>query len=145
VAVPHETRTYFRDETGQVKSLIHPSVEEQYAAAFRAWGLDVDGTPEAETVERLGAEPAPIVQEMVAALDHWIMERRRRNRPVEEWRRLFRIAERLDRSERHGRLRALLVEPQPQAHVAAGLVGAGSPWLTTWELTRVSVWRELRE
>jgi tetratricopeptide (TPR) repeat protein len=57
------------------------------------------------------------------------------------------VAERLDRDERHRRLRAVLVEwspPRPEG--VAGLVGAGSPWPALGgELARVDAWQRLRE
>jgi tetratricopeptide (TPR) repeat protein len=121
-------------------------VDEQYAAAFRRWGLDVDGTAEAEVVARLGAEPGAVVPELVAALDGWMLERRRRKRPEGQWRRLFRVAEQLDRSERHRWLRTLLVgESPPRAASVAALVGTGSSWPALWELARGDAWRQLRE
>jgi tetratricopeptide (TPR) repeat protein len=86
------------------------------------------------------------VQELIAALDGWMLERLRRQRPEAEWRRLFRVAERLDRSEQRRRLRALLVgESPPRAEVVAGLAGVGSPWPALWELARGNAWRQLPE
>jgi tetratricopeptide (TPR) repeat protein len=128
-------------------------VDEQYAAAFRRWGLDVDGTAEVELVARLGAEPDAVVQELIAALDGWMLERRRRQlasrereRPEAPWRRLFHVAEQLERSERHRWLRSLLVgESPPRAASVAGLVGTGTPWPALWELARGDDWRQLRE
>src|SRR5262249_60119410 len=94
----------------------------------------------------LGAEPAVVTQELIAALDGWMLERRRLKRPEAQWRRLFRVAERLDRSDRQRRLRALLVgESPPRAEVVAGLVGGGSPWPALWGLARGNAWRQLPE
>jgi Flp pilus assembly protein TadD len=130
--------------------LNEPSVDEQYAAAFRRWGLDVDGTPEDEAVERLGKEPQVVLQELIAALDAWMMERRgqlasrERERPEARWRRLFRIADQLDGSDRRRRLRALLVgELPPRVEWVAALVGMGSPWPALWEQARGNTWRHL--
>jgi Flp pilus assembly protein TadD len=126
--------------------LNEPSVDEQYAAAFRRWGLDVDGTSEDEVVERLGKEPQVVLQELIAALDAWMMERRRRGRPEAEWRRLFRVAEQLDQNKRHGRLRAWLVPPSPmRADTVAGFVATGSPWPALWQLARGNAWQGLLE
>jgi Flp pilus assembly protein TadD len=145
VSAPRETWTAHRDEADPLMVLAQPSADEQYADAFRRWGLDVDATAEEEVVGRLGAEPAVVVQELIAALDAWTLERRRQ-RPEAEWRRLFRVAQRLDRSEQHRRLRALLVgESPPRAEVVAGLVGVGSPWPALWELARGNAWRQLPE
>jgi serine/threonine-protein kinase len=121
------------------------SADVQYAAAFGAWGLDIEGTAEVEVVERLGREPDVVLQEVIAGLDAWMMERRRQKLPEAEWRRLFRVADRLDRNDLHRRLRRLLVgESPPRAEGVAALVGAGSPWLAAWEFTRGNAWRQLR-
>jgi serine/threonine-protein kinase len=134
-----------RQRRGEVAAPAQPSVDEQYTAAFRRWGLDVDGMPEAEVVARLRAEPDVAVQELIAALDAWMLERRRQKRPEAQWRRLFRVADRLDRSRLHRRLRALLAggaPPRPES--VTGLLGAGSPWVALWELARGSQWRQLQ-
>jgi serine/threonine-protein kinase len=145
VSASQENRPASQDEAGRLMVLNRPSVDEQYAAAFRRWGLDMDGTAEAEVAERLRAEPDMVVHELIAALDGWMMERRR-GRPVAEWRRMFRIADRLDRSDRRRRLRALLVGGlPPRAEWVAGLVGMGSPWSALWEQARGNTWRPLLE
>jgi serine/threonine-protein kinase len=133
---PEDDRAYIRDQAGRAIALPRPSLDEQYAAAFRRWGLDVDGTPEDEVVRRLGAEPVPVVQEVIAALDRWMLEQRREGRPEAEWGRLVRLADRLDRSEWQRRIRALLVRAptRPPADVAARAM---------WELARGSVRQEL--
>jgi serine/threonine-protein kinase len=146
VSAPDETWTPDRNQAGPLMLLAQASADAQYADAFRRWGLDVDATAEAEVVARLGAEPAVVVQELVPALDSWMMERRQRKRPEAEWRRLFQVAEQLDRSDRRRRLRALLVgESPPRAEILAGLVGLGSPWPALWELARGNAWRHLPE
>jgi serine/threonine-protein kinase len=146
VAVPPEAGADAPDEAGLKAAPAQPSVDEQYAAAFRRWGLDVDGTAEAEVIARLGAEPEVVVQELIAALDGWMLERRRRKRPEAEWRRLFRVAEQLDRSARHRGVRTLLVgEAPPRPASVAGLVGTGAFGPALWELARGDAWRQLRE
>src|SRR5262249_20747162 len=102
--------------------------------------------------QRLRAEPDVVVQELIAALDSWMLERRgqlasrERKRPEEPWRRLYRIADQLDRSDRRRRLRALLVGGlPPRAEWVAGLVGVGSPWSALWEQARGHTWRHLLE
>jgi serine/threonine-protein kinase len=131
--------------TPYIDNPAEPSVDEQYTAAFRAWGLDVDGTAESEVVARLGAEPEAVVQELIAGLDHWMLERRQQ-RPEAQWRRLLRVAEQLDCSDRHGRLRALLVGGSPpRAETVAGWIGVGSPWLALAQRARDSNWRQLLE
>jgi serine/threonine-protein kinase len=121
VSAPVESSVYTHDEAGRVALPAQLSVDEQYAAAFRRWGLDVDSAAEAEAVARLSAEPPIVEQELIAALDGWMMERRRRKRPEAEWRRLFRVAEQLDRNERHRQLRALLIEGRARAATLAGV------------------------
>jgi serine/threonine-protein kinase len=146
VSDPQESGPYAQDKTGRPIVLNQPSVDEQYAAAFRRWGLDMDGTAEAEVAERLRAEPEGVVQELIAALDGWMMERRRQGRPDVEWRRLYRFADQLDPSDRRHRLRALSVDGlPPRAEWVAGLVGMGSPWSALWEQARGNTWRHLRE
>jgi serine/threonine-protein kinase len=126
--------------------LDQPTLDGQYAAAFRQWGCDVDKTAEAEVVARLRQEPDVVIQELIAGLDGWMIERQQRRRPPEEWRRLFRIADQLDRSDRRRRLRVLLVEGlPPRAAQVAGLVGLGSPWPPLWEQTHGNTWRHLLE
>jgi serine/threonine-protein kinase len=142
----HETFVNLRGSWRQAVVLAQPSADEQYAAAFRRWGLDVDKTLEAEVVARLGAEPDPVVQELVGALDEWMMERRLWKRPEAQWRRLFRVAERLDRSDRRRQLRATLAgRAPPRADSLTGLIGAGSPWTAVWELELGCGWRSLLE
>jgi serine/threonine-protein kinase len=146
VAAPQDDVADPPDESGRTAAPAQPSADEQYAAAFRRWGLDVDGTPEDEVVARLSAEPDALVQELIAALDGWMLERRRLKRPEPEWRRLFRVAERLDKSERRRWLRALLVgESPPRAASVAGFVGTGSSWPALWELARGDSLQQLRE
>jgi eukaryotic-like serine/threonine-protein kinase len=141
-----ETFNLSRETTDAVLALAQPSADEQYADAFRRWGLDVDSGAEADVVKRLGAEPLPVVQELIAALDAWMMERRRQKRPEAEWRRLFRVADRLDPSDRHRQLRAVLVgESPPYAASVAGMVGVTSPWPILWELEYGNAWRHLLE
>src|SRR5262249_2166939 len=127
VSCPQEMPASRRDDAGLLILVGQPGLDEQYASAFRHWGLDVDKTAEDEVVARLDAEPGVVVQQLIAALDNWMLERRRWNRPEAEWRRLFRVANRLDNNERHRQLRALLVGGYlPREESVAGLAGAGS-------------------
>jgi serine/threonine-protein kinase len=151
VSAPQEIGTQRRGEAVGAVAPAQPSADEQYAAAFRRWGLDVGSAPEDEVVARLATEPDAVVQELIAALDGWMMARRgraasrERKRPEEQWRRLNRIAETLDRTGRHRRLRALLAggsPPRPES--VAGLLAARSPWAALWELSRGTDWRQLQ-
>jgi serine/threonine-protein kinase len=145
VSAPQETGAYTHDDASRMLVLAQPSVDEQYATAFRRWGLDVERATEAEVVARLRQEPDVVVQELIGGLDAWMLERRQK-RPEAEWRRLFRVADRLDRSDQHRRLRALLVGDAPlRAETVAGLVAVGLPWTALWELGRGPAWRQLLE
>jgi serine/threonine-protein kinase len=144
VLAPLETVAYFHDVAGVTPD--PPSLEEHYAAAFRRWGLDVDGTTEADMFAQLRQEPAVYQQELVAALDAWMLERRLRGSPEADWRRLLRLSDRLDRNPRNRRLRAWLVGEAPlRPDTVAGLVATGSAWPALWELRYGNAWRELLE
>jgi serine/threonine-protein kinase len=146
VSAQAEAFVYVHDDSTRLRLLAQPSADELYNAAFRRWGLDMDHTAEAEVVARLGAEPDAVVQELIAGLDGWTLERRLRNSPEAQWRRLFRVAEQLDGSERRRRLRALLINgAPPRAEAVAGFVAAGSPWPALWELAPANAWRALLE
>jgi tetratricopeptide (TPR) repeat protein len=96
VRSPREGPKYQIDAQGLMLALAEPTADEQFAAAFRRWGLDVDGTAAAEAEARLKARPAAVVAEVVAALDEWAGERRRQGRPAAEWRRPAELAALLD-------------------------------------------------
>jgi tetratricopeptide (TPR) repeat protein len=131
IATPQETGTYHSDAGGQMVAMAQPSVDEQYAGTFRRrWGdIDLDRTSEAEVADRVGAEPPPVVEEILAALDTWMQYRRQQKQPEESWRRLVRLAEQLDHSEHRRRLRVLLAgEWQPPLGLVAELTGVGLPW-----------------
>jgi serine/threonine-protein kinase len=122
VSVSSEASSYIPDQAGRILALAEPSADEQYAMAFRRWGLDVDRTPEAEVVERLRHEPGVVIEEVIAGLDAWMMERRAQQGPEAAWRRLYRVADQLDHSSRRRQLRALLIAGSPpRAATVAGL------------------------
>jgi tetratricopeptide (TPR) repeat protein len=146
LSVPQETRHYDGDGSGPMRMLAQKSIDEQYANAFRRWGTDVDGTAEAELVKQFREQPEVVVEDLVAALDSWMLERRRQNRPEAKWRRLVRLAEQLDHDEQRRQLRALLLgDAPPRVQSVAGLVGPGFPWVAVWELARGNRWLPLRE
>jgi tetratricopeptide (TPR) repeat protein len=146
VSAPKETDAYASDEAGRMVTLAEPSADEQYAAAFRRWGLDVDGRTEAEVLARLRQEPEVVLQDLIAGLDSWILLRRRQQRRPREWRRLFRVADRLDPSAQRRELRALLGgRPSVRAEGVARVVGAGLPWPALWELAGGRAAQRLRE
>jgi serine/threonine-protein kinase len=145
VLAQHEGDSYPRDKSPRPRVPAQASTDEQYAAAFRRWGLDIEGTPEAEVAARLRSEPDAFVAELIAALDDWMLERRHMQ-PGAEWRRLYRLAEQLDRGERHRQLRAVLAgDSPPRAESVAGLAAAGLAWPALWKLARGDDWRQLRE
>jgi serine/threonine-protein kinase len=146
VSAPGETFAYLGDGLSEVKVVAQKSVDDQYTDAFKRWGLDIDSTAEADALRRLRQEPELVVQDLVAALDAWMLERRRQKYPEARWRRLFGLAERLDRSPRRQELRALLVgETLPHAASVAGLLGTALPWPAFWELGRGDQCRRLQE
>src|SRR5205085_1100423 len=87
VSVPQETSSYATDKAGRVMALAQPSMDEQYAAAFRRWGLDIDRTPEAVVVARLRDELGPVLEEVIGGLDAWMLERRAKRFAQRDWRR----------------------------------------------------------
>jgi tetratricopeptide (TPR) repeat protein len=122
------------------------TLDDQYAAAFRQWGSDLDKMAEAEVVARFRQEPDVVVQELIAGLDGWMIERQRRRRPQGDWRRLFRIIDQLDHNDRRHRLRVLLLEGlPPRAEQVTGWVGLGSPWPALLEQAHGNTWRHLLE
>jgi serine/threonine-protein kinase len=147
IAIPHETKTYCETGSGEmVMAIVEPSVEEQYAAAFRRrWpDVDVDEQAESEVAARLQEEPEAVLQGVIAGLDIWMLERRRQKRPEAEWRRLLALVDRVDASEPRRQLRALLIgDAPPSAASVAGLLAGQSPWLASWELVRGNDWRRL--
>jgi eukaryotic-like serine/threonine-protein kinase len=109
-----ETGLYRTDEAGRVVMLAQPTAEERFAQAFRSWGLDIDAVPVGESVSRLKARPNGVVQEVVAALDEWALQRREDGRPAAAWRQLHDLADRLDDSAPRLHLRRLLAGSPPQ-------------------------------
>jgi tetratricopeptide (TPR) repeat protein len=116
-----ERKTYIEGEGGRMV-LAPSSTDEQFASAFRHWnaGLDLDHTLMGKVIALLQAQPEPVVQEVVAGLDEWALERRRNKRPDPEWRRLLQVAERLDKNDRRKELRQLLAaSPHERTPVTA--------------------------
>jgi serine/threonine-protein kinase len=121
---PHEGPRYRKDDKGLMLALAEPSADEQYRDAFRVWGLDVDATPTAEAAARLGARPAAVIVEVVAALDEWTSERRRQKRPKAECDRLMDLAQALDDDPGSTRreLRAMLARGHLERERALGML-----------------------
>jgi eukaryotic-like serine/threonine-protein kinase len=144
VSAPRETADYDPDPRGRGIHVPRPSLDGQYAAAFRHWGLDVDQSAAAEVVARLREEPEPVLQEIIAGLDSWMLQRQQEKRPENEWRRLLVVAEQLDSSPTRQQLRALLAgAPRPQDEIVAGLTGVLLPWTGLLALERGPHWQVL--
>jgi serine/threonine protein kinase len=73
-----------------------------YAAAFRNYGIDVDGLETDKAAERIRARP--IYLELAAALDHWAHCRVRKSREP-NWKHLLEVARRADPDPWRNRLR----------------------------------------
>jgi tetratricopeptide (TPR) repeat protein/tRNA A-37 threonylcarbamoyl transferase component Bud32 len=105
---PREGPKFQRDDQGLIVVLVEPSADEQFRAAFRDWGLNLDAGP-ASAAARLKGRPPGVVAEIIASLDEWAAEQRQRGRPRGEWQRLVDLAAALDApATKHAALRALL-------------------------------------
>ena len=93
---PREGPKYQSDAKGLMMALAEPTADEQFAAAFRRWGLDVDKADPSEAAALLQARPPAAVLELIAALDEWASERRRQDKSKKAWQRLAKLAEILD-------------------------------------------------
>jgi serine/threonine protein kinase/Flp pilus assembly protein TadD len=80
----------------------------EYLRAFRDYGIDVEVLPPADAGSRIRARPDAVARELVAALDEWALERRRRNLSGTGWRRLLAIAQAADTTPLHHQTRDLL-------------------------------------
>jgi serine/threonine-protein kinase len=130
VSAPAQLTSLPRASAGRSEGLAQVDVNEQYEAAFRAWGLDIKATSEADIVARLAAEPAVVTLEVIVALDNWVMEHQKQHRPESDWRKLLQVTKQLGGGARYRRLRSVLFESTPnRAAGAASIVGlAASPW-----------------
>jgi tetratricopeptide (TPR) repeat protein len=146
VITPRETE-YEPTDKGTMAEVAQPSMERQFALAFRRWDrvLDIDRTPLETLAARLGAQPAVVVQEVVAALDAWMLHRHAANQPEPRWRRLFDLADRLDRDPGSRELRRLQVSGKLEREKAVNaLVPVLLPWATLAE-ARAATTQRLRE
>jgi tetratricopeptide (TPR) repeat protein/serine/threonine protein kinase len=123
---PREGPKYRKDDKGYMVALAEPTADEQFAGAFREWGLDVDAAPTAEAAARLTGCPPAVVMEVIAALDEWASERRRQGRPEADWRRLADLAAALDDDPdpRRRELRAILARGRLPVERALGVLSA---------------------
>jgi tetratricopeptide (TPR) repeat protein len=93
---PREGPKYQSDARGSMTVMAEPTADEQFASAFRSWGLDVDDVSPAEAAALLKARPPTVVTEVSAALDEWANERQRQGKGKEAWQRLKELAALLD-------------------------------------------------
>jgi serine/threonine-protein kinase len=122
---PREGPKYRKDDNGFMTELAEPSADEQFAAAFRAWGLEVDEVATSEAAARLKGRPAAVVMEANAALDEWASERRVQKMPAEKWQRLAGLAAALDDPHSsHANLRILLGRGNLGRERALGMLSA---------------------
>jgi serine/threonine-protein kinase len=145
VAVSSEKRHSRPTKTGQTITEAQKSADEQYADAFRNWGLDVDRVAQSEVIARLSDEPTPVIQEVIASLDAWMSERLRQRSEEAKARRLFRLAQQLDKDAQRRQLRELLGErnlTRPES--VAGLLSPTPSWPALWQLVRGDGWRRLQ-
>jgi eukaryotic-like serine/threonine-protein kinase len=84
VRAPNEVPKFQKNDKGFMVRLADPSADEQFVAAFKEWGLEVDATPVAEALAILQKRPAAVRIEVVVALDEWGTERKRLKKPQAE-------------------------------------------------------------
>jgi tetratricopeptide (TPR) repeat protein len=137
---PREGPKYVRGEKDTMMELAELSADEQFASAFRDWGLDVDATGVAEAAARLKGRPPAVVTEVVVALDEWASERRRQGAAPAKWQRLADLAAALDDQpgSRRRELRAVLTRGNLPLERALGEVSRA--FLPLPALTGVVPW-----
>ncbi|MFO0798580.1 MAG: tetratricopeptide repeat protein [Gemmataceae bacterium] len=121
VTAPREPRRDADDGSGRPAEGVQKGEDEQYADAFRAWGLDPEGTDHATALARFRSEPRVVQDGVVAALDRWALVRRLNGDTV-RWQTLAKLADDLDPDEDRRQLRSLVL--------ASG-----------WRSDRASVWQ----
>jgi Flp pilus assembly protein TadD/serine/threonine protein kinase len=94
-----------------------------YAAAFRAYGVDVEALPTEEAVAQLRRNPALAVA-LAGALDDWVAARRLMEEAEPRWKPLIAVARGVDPDQFRDRLRALeWAQPVPKQVLSAELLG----------------------
>jgi serine/threonine protein kinase/Flp pilus assembly protein TadD len=95
---------------GRIRTAHSPEVTDRaYAAAFRDYGIDVDGLDPAAAVDRIRARKIRVV--LAVSLDDWALVRKN-VRAVKEarWKDLFELARQVDPDEHRNDLRAALAQ-----------------------------------
>jgi serine/threonine-protein kinase len=131
ISAPRETKRYERTQSGLAAPIVEPSMEEQFAAAFRRWGagLDLDRAAPEEVHKRLASQPRSVQEGVVAGLEAWMLHRRQRGATAEQWQRLLQLANQLDENEMRREVRALLGSGQLQReHMVGELSKVLLPW-----------------
>jgi serine/threonine-protein kinase len=125
---PHVTRQEERDKSVRPVASAEPTVEEQFVAAFRRWGVpDIERIPLEEFIAKLEGQP-PVLQAIAAALEVWLLERKKLH-PEAEWQHLLRLVDQLDDGQRRRELRQLTLSGRLRAERIAGeLAKATLPW-----------------
>jgi serine/threonine-protein kinase len=136
---PREAREYRTDGAGQALALEEPTADEQFAAAFRDWGLDVDQAPAEQAEQRLRDRPPTVLAGVAAGLDEWAAERQVKAPTAA--RRLANLADAIDPDRRE--LRALLADDRLRQERAAALVS--SALLPLGQLARLEPPRPARD
>jgi serine/threonine-protein kinase len=123
---PREGPKYRSDAKGMMTAVAEPTADDQFAAAFRRWGLDMDGTAPSEAAEMLKGRPGMVVTEVIAALDEWASERRMQGKLKAEWQRLADLAVLLegDPSSKRRELREIMARGQLPVERALGMLSA---------------------
>jgi serine/threonine protein kinase/tetratricopeptide (TPR) repeat protein len=80
--------------------------DDDYPAAFRAYGIDVENLQTADAAARI--RKREIASELVAALDHWVEFRRRRKPQEVGWKNLMAVAKAADPEPFRNQVRAAL-------------------------------------
>jgi serine/threonine-protein kinase len=81
------------------------AADDDYAAAFRKYGIDPEVRTMSETAARISI--SPIKEQLVQALDWWNLAQRGNKKPDAGWRRLTEIARRVDPDPLRNRMRDL--------------------------------------
>jgi Tfp pilus assembly protein PilF len=124
---PREGPKYQSKAQGTTVVWAEPTADEQFASAFRDWGLDVDVMPAAEAAARLKARPAVVVTGVIAALDEWADERRQGTRAKAPWQKPADLAGLLDNEDpgsKRRELREILARGQLPLERALGVLSA---------------------
>ncbi|HZV06064.1 MAG TPA: tetratricopeptide repeat protein [Gemmataceae bacterium] len=121
---PREGPKYQSVGKDMMMALTEPTADEQFTAAFRRWGLDVNSIPTSEAATLLQARPAPVVTEVIAALDEWASERRRQGQAKQQWQPLSDLATVLDSNpgSKQRELREIVVRGRLPLERALGIL-----------------------